>query len=362
MGSAEEEVREHLLVNVDGASGLDSPAKKAKFQVRDLTRQSETTGEMILSKVNLDVPEGVIVGIIGPSGSGKSTLLRALNRLWEPPSGSVLLDGQDICKLDVLTLRRRVGMLFQLPALFDGKQSVYSAISSEHEVNACCVDEQLSHGGWTVSIKKCKGEKKNESAGAEPQKSGVELGVKKSINERSEMLEKIKGEEISFHFHKIYLVVDNDNINCGTGSVAENVRYGPQLKGKKLTEEEVKKLLSMADLDPALASKAASQLSVGQAQRVALARTLANDPEVLLLDEPTSALDPISTQNIEEALVRLKQSRRMTTVIVSHSVKQIQRIADLVCLLVAGEVVEVLEPARLSEAEHPMARRFLQLS
>ncbi|RWV88422.1 hypothetical protein BHE74_00041564 [Ensete ventricosum] len=312
MGSAEEEVREHLLVNVDGASGLDSPAKKAKFQVRDLTRQSETTGEMILSKVNLDVPEGVIVGIIGPSGSGKSTLLRALNRLWEPPSGSVLLDGQDICKLDVLTLRRRVGMLFQLPALFDGKQSVYSAISSEHEVNACCVDEQLSHGGWTVSIKKCKGEKKNESAGA--------------------------------------------------GSVAENVRYGPQLKGKKLTEEEVKKLLSMADLDPALASKAASQLSVGQAQRVALARTLANDPEVLLLDEPTSALDPISTQNIEEALVRLKQSRRMTTVIVSHSVKQIQRIADLVCLLVAGEVVEVLEPARLSEAEHPMARRFLQLS
>ncbi|CAL9062303.1 unnamed protein product [Musa banksii] len=265
MGSAEEEVREHLLVNVDGARGLDSPANKAKLQVRDLTKQSEATGEMILSKVNLDVPEGVIVGIIGPSGSGKSTLLRALNRLWEPPSGSVLLDGQDICKLDVLTLRRRVGMLFQLPALFDG-------------------------------------------------------------------------------------------------SVAENVRYGPQLKGKKLTEEEVKKLLSLADLDPAFASKASSQLSVGQAQRVALARTLANDPEVLLLDEPTSALDPISTQNIEEAIVRLKESRRMTTVMVSHSVKQIQRIADLVCLLVAGEMVEVLEPARLSEAQHPMARRFLQLS
>ncbi|URE19956.1 ABC transporter [Musa troglodytarum] len=295
MGSTEEEVREHLLVNIDGARGVDLPAKKAKLQVRDLTKQSETTGEMILSKVNLDVPEGMIMGIIGPSGSGKSTLLRALNRLWEPPSGSVLLDGHDICKLDVLTLRRRVGMLFQLPALFDGS-----------------VDEQLRHGDWTVPIKKCKGEKNKESAGA--------------------------------------------------GSVAENVRYGPQLKGKKLTEEEVKKLLSLADLDPALASKAASQLSVGQAQRVALARTLANDPEVLLLDEPTSALDPISTQNIEEAIVRLKESRRMTTVLVSHSVKQIQRIADLVCLLVAGEMVEVLEPARLSEAQHPMARRFLQLS
>lgn len=68
--------------------------------------------------------------------------------------------------------------------------------------------------------------------------------------------------------------------------MAENVRYGPQLKGKKLTEEEVKKLLSLADLDPAFASKAASQLSVGQAQRVALARTLANDPEVCSAPPP----------------------------------------------------------------------------
>jgi ABC-type multidrug transport system fused ATPase/permease subunit len=60
------------------------------------------------------------MGIIGPSGSGKSTLLRALNRLWEPAPGAVLLDGADIRGLDVLALRRRVGMLFQLPAMFDG--------------------------------------------------------------------------------------------------------------------------------------------------------------------------------------------------------------------------------------------------
>uniref|UniRef100_A0A453SR18 ABC transporter domain-containing protein n=1 Tax=Aegilops tauschii subsp. strangulata TaxID=200361 RepID=A0A453SR18_AEGTS len=146
------------------------------------------------------------------------------------------------------------------------------------------------------------------------------------------------------------------------GSVGDNVRYGPQLRGKKLSEAEVKSLLSLSDLDPALSSRPASELSVGQAQRVALARTLANDPEVLLLDEPTSALDPISTQNIEEAIVRLKTARGLTTVIVSHSVKQIQRIADLVCLVVDGEVVEVLAPSALSEAKHPMARRFLELS
>lgn len=233
--------------------------------MRGLTRRSEARGEEILRGVDLDVPHGVVVGVIGPSGSGKSTLLRALNRLWEPAPGAVLLDGVDICGIDVLALRRKVGMLFQLPAMFDG-------------------------------------------------------------------------------------------------TVADNVRYGPQLQGKKLTDAEVQSLLSLADLDPALCSKPASELSVGQAQRVALARTLANDPEVLLLDEPTSALDPISTQNIEEAIVRLKKTRGLTTVMVSHSVKQIQRIADLVCLLVAGEVVEVLPPSELSEAKHPMARRFLELS
>ncbi|PSS07588.1 ABC transporter I family member 17 like [Actinidia chinensis var. chinensis] len=146
------------------------------------------------------------------------------------------------------------------------------------------------------------------------------------------------------------------------GTVADNIRYGPQLRGKKLSDNEVHKLLALADLDSSLINKPGVELSVGQAQRVALARTLANEPEVLLLDEPTSALDPISTQNIEDVLVKLKKNRGMTIVMVSHSIKQIQRIADVVALLVNGEIVEVLKPDRLSEAKHPMAQRFLQLS
>ncbi|CAN6162884.1 unnamed protein product, partial [Urochloa humidicola] len=264
MGSASDDLQEHLL-DVDGLPD-GGAAGEPKIRVRGLRRVADgADGQEILRGVDLDVPRGVVMGVIGPSGSGKSTLLRALNRLWEPAPGAVLLDGADIRGIDVLALRRKVGMLFQLPAMFDG-------------------------------------------------------------------------------------------------TVADNVRYGPQLRGKKLTEAEVKNLLSMADLDPALSSKPASELSVGQAQRVALARTLANDPEVLLLDEPTSALDPISTQNIEEAIVRLKKTRGLTTVVVSHSVKQIQRIADLVCLVVAGEIVEVLAPSELSDAKHPMARRFLELS
>lgn len=83
---------------------------------------------------------------------------------------------------------------------------------------------------------------------------------------------------------------------------------------------------------------------------------------MLLLDEPTSALDPISTQNIEDVIVRLKKARGLTVVMVSHSLKQIQRVADVACLVVDGEVVEMLEPSDMSRAHHPMARRFLELS
>ncbi|KAF6142354.1 hypothetical protein GIB67_023379 [Kingdonia uniflora] len=260
MENNSDDLLEHLMVNVD-----DTPETNPKFHVHKLMNVSETTGDLILRGLCVDIPKGLIIGVIGPSGSGKSTFLRALNRLWEPPSGTVFLDGKDICDLDVLSLRRKVGMLFQLPVLFEG-------------------------------------------------------------------------------------------------TVADNVRYGPKLRGKKLTDLEVVALLNLADLDSSFAEKNGGELSVGQAQRVALARTLANDPEVLLLDEPTSALDPISTQNIEDVIVKLKTNRDLTTIIVSHSVKQIQRIADLVCLLVDGEIVEVLKPNNLSQAKHPMALRFLELS
>ncbi|XP_068648585.1 ABC transporter I family member 17 [Aristolochia californica] len=251
---------DHLLVDVNEIESISGP----KFRVRDLSKQADS-GTLILSAVRVDIPKGRVVGVIGPSGSGKSTFLRALNRLWEPAPGSVYMDGVDICEMDVVSLRRKVGMLFQLPALFEG-------------------------------------------------------------------------------------------------TVADNVRYGPLLRGTKLTDAEVAKLLAMADLDASLAAKKGNELSVGQAQRVALARTLANEPEVLLLDEPTSALDPISTQNIEDAIIKLKNTHGLTTIMVSHSVKQIQRIADIVCLLVDGKIVEIRKPNELSEAKHPMALRFLELS
>ena len=125
------EAAEHLLVRIDDGkfendNVIDrySNGGEIKLEIKQLRKLSDK-GVCILDGVDLRIPRGKIVGIIGPSGSGKSTVLKALNRLWEPPTGSVYLDGRDVCDIDVLSVRRRVGMLFQLPALFQGKLSEY---------------------------------------------------------------------------------------------------------------------------------------------------------------------------------------------------------------------------------------------
>jgi len=81
----------------------------------------------------------------------------------------------------------------------------------------------------------------------------------------------------SLFFSKLVLMLEGI---YSIGTAADNVRYGPGLRGKKLTDDEVRKLLAMADLDASFMDKSGAELSVGQAQRVALARTLANSPEV----------------------------------------------------------------------------------
>jgi ABC-type methionine transport system ATPase subunit len=74
----------------------------------------------ILKDVDIEIRDGAITAVVGPSGAGKSTLLRTINRLIEPTSGEIYLDGEPTSGLDPLELRRRVGMVFQIPALFGG--------------------------------------------------------------------------------------------------------------------------------------------------------------------------------------------------------------------------------------------------
>jgi len=145
------------------------------------------------------------------------------------------------------------------------------------------------------------------------------------------------------------------------GSVADNLRYGPALAGRDLSDDELTDLLHMADLDPALAIRPASELSGGQAQRVALARTLANRPSVLLLDEPTSALDPASRRHIEEMVGRSCREQGLTALWVTHDVEHLEQVADYLYLLVEGRMADQGKPEHVLsvQADHVhLLRRF----
>jgi ABC-type methionine transport system ATPase subunit len=96
-------------------------------------------GTEILKDVDILIRDGEITAVVGPSGAGKSTLLRAINRLIEPSSGEVFLDGEPTSGLDPLELRRRVGMVFQIPALFGGSVEeavLYGARLSKEDADA----------------------------------------------------------------------------------------------------------------------------------------------------------------------------------------------------------------------------------
>lgn len=127
-------------------------------------------------------------------------------------------------------------------------------------------------------------------------------------------------------------------------SIYDNVAYGPRIHGirnRKKLDQIVNDCLQTASLWEEVKDRLrapASKLSVGQQQRLCLARSLAVYPEILLCDEPTSALDPVSAQNIEKKLIELKKD--YTIVLVTHILRQARRMADYVVFLYLGELVE----------------------
>ena len=124
------------------------------------------------------------------------------------------------------------------------------------------------------------------------------------------------------------------------GTAAANVAFGPRQNGEKLSSEQVAALLERVGL-PGYEERDVGNLSGGEAQRVSLARALANAPEALLLDEPTSALDDVSARGIEDLVLSIIRERRMTCVIVTHNTAQARRIADRTMILDAGKLVTI---------------------
>jgi len=148
-------------------------------------------------------------------------------------------------------------------------------------------------------------------------------------------------------------------------SIYDNVAYGPRIHGiknRKRLDQIVEHHLREAGLWDEVKDRLhspASKISVGQQQRLCLARGLAVEPEIILADEPTSALDPKSSQRIEQSFLRLKS--QYTVIIVTHILRQAKRLADYVVFLYCGELIEH-GPARemLENPRQQMTREYIK--
>ena len=232
--------------------------------------------KQIFHDVTLSVPTGSITALIGPSGCGKTSFLNCLNRLVELTpntkiSGSVFLGSQDIQTLDLIHLRRRVGMLFQKPNPFP--LSIYRNLEFPLQEHGIRQRDRIAH-----------------------------------IIEAS-------------------------------------------LQTVGLWDEVKDRLKS-----PAL------MLSGGQQQRLCLARSLALNPEILLMDEPCSALDPVSSEVIEDLIDRLRE--HYTVIVVTHNLAQAKRIADQVALFwVQDNVGQLIESGTMTQMfespQHSLTQAYI---
>ena len=242
--------------------------------------------EEALHGINVDIPDGQITVVIGPSGCGKTTLLKSLNRLLDlyeevKVQGEVRIDGINIYdpKADVLALRKKVGFLPQRP--YPLPMSIYDNIAFGPRIHG------MSDAQILQQVQELQNNRLVEEVYPESERQALQ--------------------------------------STKTGAMDLLVEYYLRLAG---LWDEVKDRLHTP----------ASKLSVGQQQRLALARALAVEPDVILADEPTSALDPISAKLIEKQFQLLKE--RYTIVVVTHILRQARRIADYVIFLYLGELVE----------------------
>jgi putative ABC transport system ATP-binding protein len=137
------------------------------------------------------------------------------------------------------------------------------------------------------------------------------------------------------------------------GTVKDNLIIGPSLFRESLSSVEIDQLLEQVALPKTIKEQDARSLSGGQKQRVSLARTLANNPEILLLDEVTASLDPNSTEEIEELVQTLHQNGK-TILWVTHNLKQAKKVGQYTYVIADGKIVEQGQTEEIFE--HPKTK------
>ena len=223
----------------------------------------------IFNNIDITIPRGKVVGILGPSGTGKTTLLRLIGHQLQPDSGTIRVDGQNLAALSrdqLFIQRRKMGMLFQSGALF------------------------------------------------------TDLSVFENV-----------AFPLRIHTH-----------------LSE-----PMIRDIVLLKLQAVGLRGAASLMP-------SELSGGMSRRVALARAIALDPQMVMYDEPFVGQDPIAMGVLVSLIGKLNKALGITSIIVSHDVHETASVADLLYLLADGEVISTGTPTDMLNSSDPRVRQFMQ--
>lgn len=146
-------------------------------------------------------------------------------------------------------------------------------------------------------------------------------------------------------------------------TVAENIQFSLELRedyNEKNKEDVVNGLLKLVDLAN-FADATPTDLSTGHRRAVAIARALAAQPECILYDEPTTMVDPIMSDHLGNLMLRLKQQLQLTSVVVTHDLDLMRKVADSVVFLFEGRVIYFGPVAELGKSEHPHIKEFLAM-
>ncbi|HEY9225665.1 MAG TPA: ABC transporter ATP-binding protein [Gemmatimonadaceae bacterium] len=251
-------------------TGVALNARDPNVPVVELDHVSLAFDRPILEDISLNACAGETVCLVGESGTGKSTALKLILRLLIPDGGRVLIDGEDITHLtfeEALSVRQKMGMVFQGAALFD----------------SMTVFENVAY----------------------------------PLREHTGMNE----DEI---------------------------------------EERVREKLEFVDLDPdRVMDQFPAELSGGMRKRVGIARGMANNPEVMLYDEPTSGLDPLTTGTITRLIQKLQRELGVTSIVVSHDIRSVFKMASRVAVLHERRVTFFGTPEEMTASEDPYLHDFL---
>lgn len=235
------------------------------LSIKGLTKIYQGTTKAV-DDVTIDIEDGEFVAFIGTSGSGKTTALRMLNRMIEPTSGTITIDGKDVNKMNPVELRRSIGYVLQQIGL-------------------------LPH----MTIK--------------------------------------------------------ENIVL----VPKLLKWSEEKKDKKARE-----LLKLVDLPESYLDRYPSELSGGQQQRIGVVRALAAEQNIILMDEPFGALDPITRDTLQDLVKELQQKLNKTFIFVTHDMDEAIKLADKICIMSEGKVLQFDTPDNiLSAPANDFVRDFI---